>query len=131
MAEKERPKLDVIRLKREDESNAPARIRKSPPVRKLVIRLLSGLSEHLRSEMRYRGDLSSMVIEALSSVDLEIVPLVDMGIESRLKTTTVALPPQLHARIKTLAKARSSSMNEMVNTAIAHWLAGKKLIRLL
>jgi hypothetical protein len=72
-----------------------------------------------------------MIIEALDSVDLETAPLVDMGLESRLPTTTVALPPELHARIKALAKARSSSMNEMVNTAIAHWMAGKKLIRLL
>jgi predicted transcriptional regulator len=48
-----------------------------------------------------------------------------------MSTTTVALSPQLHARIKAMARARSASMNEIVNTAIAHWLAAKKLIRLL
>jgi hypothetical protein len=125
------PKLDVIRLKRENTTKSPAPIRRSPPVRKLVIRLLPGLNEHLRREMRYRGDLSAMIIEAINAVDLKRVPLVDLASDTRLGTTTIALPPPLHAQIKTIAKARTASMNEIVNTAIAHWLASKGLIRLL
>ena len=125
-------KLDVIRLKREeDDIKPPAPVRRSPPVRKLVIRLLPGISEHLRREMRFRGDLSSMIIDAINSVDLRSVRLVELVSDTRLSTTTIALPPPLHAQIKAVAKSRNASMNEIVNTAVAHWLAGKKIIRLI
>lgn len=123
-------KIDVIRLKREEEKKSAVPVRRSPPVRKLVIRLLPGISEHLRSEMRYRGDLSAMVIEAIKSVRLESVRLVDLASDTRLATTTIGLTPPLHAEIKAVAKARHASMNEIVNTAVAHWLAAKKVIRL-
>ena len=48
-----------------------------------------------------RGDLSTMIIEAISTVDL-----------------------------KAISKTRNTSMNVLVNTAVAHWLAGKNIIRL-
>jgi hypothetical protein len=123
-------KQDVIRLLREDEAPRPKTASKRPTVRKLVIRLLPGINEHLRAEMRYRGDLQSMIMEAISSVDLESVRLVDLSSESRLGTTTIGLPPAIHSKLKSLAKSRNTSMNVMINTAVAHWLAGKKIIRL-
>ncbi len=131
VAGKRSTKLDVIRLKQEDVAKPAAPVRRSPPVRKLVVRLLPGISEHLRAEMRYRGDLSAMVIEAINSVDLKTARLVDLASDTRLGTTTIALPPSLHSHLKSLAKSRTASMNELVNTAIAHWLASKKIIRLL
>jgi hypothetical protein len=70
--------------------------------------------------MRYRGDLSAMIIEAINAVDLKSVRLVELASDSRLRSTTVVLPE----------KARTASMNIMVNTAVAHWLAAKKVIRL-
>jgi len=63
-------------------------------------------------------------------VNLNTVRLVDLASEMRLQTTTVALPPPLHNEIKSAAKNRNASMNEMVNTAVAHWLASKGVIRL-
>lgn len=129
-ANKQRAKLDVIYLQKEDSAKLPPKVRKAPPVRKLVIRLLPGIDEHLRSVMRYRGDLSNMIIEAINSVDLKSVCLVDLASDTRLTSTTVALPPTIHDYLKTLAKTRNASMNIMVNTAVAHWLASKKVIRL-
>jgi predicted transcriptional regulator len=123
-------KMDVIRLQPEDvapRAKAPA---KELAVRKLVIRLLPGLEEHLRAEMRYRGDLQSMIMEAINSVDLESVRLVELASETRMSPTMISLQPKVHTYLKDLAKARNTSMNIMVNTAIAHWLAGKKIIRL-
>jgi hypothetical protein len=120
----------VIRLQREDgapRAKAPA---KKPAVRKLVIRLLPELNELLRAEMRYRGDLQSMILEAINSVDLENVRLVELISETRMGTTMIGLAPAIHTHLKDLAKARNTSMNVIVNTAIAHWLAGKKIIRL-
>jgi hypothetical protein len=123
-------RLDVIRLQREDGKSRPKKVRQSSPVRKLVIRLLPLIDEHLRSVMRYRGDLSAMIIEAINAVDLKSVRLVELAAESRLRSTTVALPPVIHDHLKSLGKARSVSMNILVNTAVAHWLAAKKVIRL-
>ncbi len=126
-----RTKKDIVRLLPEDETKRPRRTRQASAVRKLVIRLLPGINEHLRAEMRYRGDLSTMILEAINTVDLETVRLVDLSTETHIPTTTVALPTQIHAGLKTLAKSRNTSMNVLVNTAVAHWLAGKKIIRLL
>ena len=123
-------KKDVIRLQRENgvpRAKAPT---KRPAARKLVIRLLPGLNEHLRAEMRYRGDLQSMILEAINSVDLESVRLVELASETRMSTTMIGLPATIHTHLKNLAKARNASMNVMVNTAVAHWLAEKNIIRL-
>jgi hypothetical protein len=120
----------VIHLQSEDGSPRAKAPAKKPAVRKLVIRLLPELNELLRAEMRYRGDLQSMILEAINSVDLENVRLVELISETRMGTTMISLPPAIHTHLKDLAKARNTSMNVMVNTAIAHWLAGKKIIRL-
>jgi hypothetical protein len=123
-------KKDVIRLQREDGTPRAKVPAKRPALRKLVIRLLPGLNEHLRAEMRYRGDLQSMILEAIKSVDLENVRLVELISETRMSTTMIGLPPTIHKHLKDLAQSRRTSMNVIVNTAIAHWLAGKKIIRL-
>ena len=130
MARGQTAKLDVIRLKREDDSKPATKTRRGPSARKLVIRLLPLIDEHLRSIMRYRGDLTTMIIEAVYSVDLKSVRLVELAGEAPLRTTTIGLPPFLHKDLKAVAKIRSASMNIMVNTAPAHWLAAKKVIRL-
>jgi hypothetical protein len=129
-ASKQDAKLDIIRLQPEDGKSRPTKVRQPSPVRKLVIRLLPLIDEHLRGVMRYRGDLSAMIIEAINSVDLKSVRLVELASDTRLTSTTVALPPTIHDHLKTLAKTRNASMNIMVNTAVAHWLAAKKIIRL-
>jgi hypothetical protein len=124
-------KKSVIRLMREEGGGRPNPIRQRSAVRKLVIRLLPGINEHLRGEMRYRGDLSTMIIEAISTVDLKAVRLVDLSTETHIPTTTVALPKPIHAGLKSISKTRHTSMNVLVNTAVAYWLAGKNIIRLL
>jgi hypothetical protein len=43
---------------------------------KLAIRLNEGINEALRTLIRYRGDLSTMALEALESVDLTRADLV-------------------------------------------------------
>jgi hypothetical protein len=129
----DRPSMNknIIHLLPEEGTKRPRRVRQSPAVRKLVIRLLPGVDDHLRAETRRRGDLSSMIIEAINAVDLERVRLVDLSSETNIPTTTVALPKSIHAALKALAKTRATSMNVLVNTAVAHWLAGKNIIRLL
>jgi hypothetical protein len=100
------------------------------PVPKVIIRLTPGIDEQFRSVMRYRGDLSTMVLEAINTTDLETAPLVDLDAEKeRLRGTTVNLPPAVHKKMKLIAKKRNVSMNVLFNTAIAHWLAAKNLVK--
>ena len=120
----------IIRLLPEDGEKRAASSPRVPTVRKLVIRLLPGLSEHLRAEMRYRGDLSKMIVEAINSVDLKSVGIVDLSWKTRLEATMISLPQKMHADLKALSKVRAVSMNVLVNTAVAHWLAGKGIIKL-
>jgi hypothetical protein len=96
---------------------------------KIAIRLIAPVNEELRTLIRYRGDLSRMALEALNSVDLKAALLV--SVEDMVRDTTISVPPALHGKLKTLADDRESSINVLVNTALAHWLAKKGNIRLI
>lgn len=97
---------------------------------KLAIRLSEGINESLRSLIRYRGDLSTMALEALSSTDLVQARLVSAD-EGMVRDTTITLPRSLHKKLREIARERQTSMNILVNTALAHWLARKGELRLL
>lgn len=96
---------------------------------KLAIRLNEGINEAVRTLIRYRGDLSTMALEALESVDLTRAALVS-GEERMVRDTTISMPRLLHKKLKKIADERDSSMNILVNTALAHWLAKKGALRL-
>lgn len=96
---------------------------------KLAVRLNEGINEALRSLLRYRGDLSTMALEALDTVDLTRVALVSPD-ERMVRDTTISMPRLLHKKLKKIADDRDSSMNILVNTALAHWLAKKGALRL-
>jgi len=95
---------------------------------KLAIRLTEGVNEALRTLIRYRGDLSTMALEALEAVDLKRVALVSAE-QRMVRDTTITMPRQLHKRLKQIADDRDISMNILVNTALAHWLVSKGALR--
>ncbi len=96
---------------------------------KLAIRLNEGINDALRTVMRYRGDLSAMALEALGTVDLTRVAMVSVE-EKMVRDTTITMPRTLHQKLKKIAADRDSSMNILVNTALAHWLAKKGELRI-
>jgi hypothetical protein len=71
---------------------------------KLAIRLNEGINEALRALIRYRGDLSTMTLEALDAVDLTRVALVSAQ-ERMVRDTTITMPRALHKKLKRLASA--------------------------
>lgn len=125
------PAKPIVRLERPTEDKKQKK--KAPPAQdpiiKLAIRLNEGVNEALRSLIRYRGDLSVMAIEALESVELAIVPLVSVE-EKMVRDTTISLPRLLHKKLKKIAEDRGTSMNILVNTGLAYWLAKKGSISL-
>lgn len=96
---------------------------------KLAIRLNENVNEALRSMIRYRGDLSNMAVEALSSVDMDRVALVSVE-EKMVRDTTISMTRGLHKKLKKIADDRGTSMNILVNTGLAHWLASKGALKL-
>ena len=96
---------------------------------KLAIRLNEGINEALRTLIRYRGDLSTMALEALDTVNLTRAALVSVD-ERMVRDTTISMPRLLHKKLKKIADDRDSSMNILVNTALAHWLSKKGALRL-
>jgi hypothetical protein len=96
---------------------------------KLAVRLLEGLNKPLRGMTQYRGDLSEIVMEAIDQVNLAEAPLVDIR-AAKANETCVMLSETALRTLKKAAKQREASLNALVNTAVAHWLADKKAIKL-
>jgi Na+/phosphate symporter len=96
---------------------------------KLAVRLNENINETLRSLIRYRGDLSNMATDALTTVDLEEATLVSVE-EKMVRDTTISMTRSLHKKLKKIADDRNTSMNILVNTALAHWLAKKGALKL-
>ena len=122
MKEHEKP---AVRLQNSAPKRNPAKPNTAPDQpHKLAVRLTEGVNDALRSLIRYRGDLSKMALDALSTADLV------SGDEPMVADTTISMPPALHKKLKRTAAERHSSMNIVVNTGLAHWLAKQGLLRL-
>jgi hypothetical protein len=100
-----------------------------PKTIKLAIRFLTGLNGPLRSQTQYRGDLSQIVMDALKQVDLMNATLIDIR-EPKEEETCLMLAEDSMKALKKASKQREVSLNVLVNTAVAHWLAEKKAIKL-
>lgn len=125
------PRKPTVRLQG---SFQPVQRAKSAPAAgqetvKLAIRLCEGVNEALRSLIRYRGDLSKMALQAFEDVDLANAPVVESG-EAMVADTTISMPQMVRDRLRKIAASRNTSLNILVNTALAHWLAKKDLLRL-
>lgn len=100
-----------------------------PKTIKLAIRFLTGLNGPLRNQTQYRGDLSQIVMDALKKVDLVSVAVIDIR-EPKEEETCLMLTEESMKALKKASKQREVSLNVLVNTAVAHWLAEKKAIKL-
>ena len=92
---------------------------------KLFIRLTSEINDGLRSLMRYRGDLSRFIDDALTTTDLYKVVLLSPTYASKAKGTTACTDKRTGARLKAAASFRGCSANSLANSAIAAWLRSR------
>ncbi len=92
-----------------------------PETFKLGVRLLDAIQTPLRELVRFQGDLAKFIIDAIETVDVEHVPLVVIT-EPKARDTTVRVTKQVFDRLSRTAKKRKTSMNVILNTAVAHWL---------
>ena len=97
----------------------------SPKKIKLFIRLTSEINDHLRSLLRYRGDLSRFIEEALKPTDLYKVALLAPRGSPNLRGTTASTDRRVSASLKSAAIRPRCSANWLANSAIAAWLRSR------
>jgi predicted DNA binding CopG/RHH family protein len=92
----------------------------SPNEERLTVRLTAPLNEIVRRAALYRGDISKTISQALKDVDLVKVKALDLDEAGELTgSTTIVIPSELVLRLKQAAKTRGSSMNLLINSALA------------
>jgi hypothetical protein len=83
------------------------------------LKLTSDVNSRLRRHLGRRGQLVTLIVLILKSIDLKTVPIREFGSDlEELIATTVKLPIALHADLKRIASLRGSSMNALMNSAI-------------
>jgi hypothetical protein len=83
------------------------------------LRLFLDVDARLRKRIGRRGDLVTLVVLILNTIDLRSVPLLEFSSDLEdLVATTIKLPATLHASLKRIASSRGSSMNALMNSAI-------------
>lgn len=105
-----------------DHSEVPKSTARPPSdkIHKVAIRLVAGVNDAVRLLIRYRGDLSAMAIEAIESTEVATVALVSHQ-EPMVRETTISVPMPLYLALKRTAVERGSSLNILINTALAYW----------
>lgn len=99
----------------------PAAEKSSSGEERITVRLTNPINEIVRKAALYRGDISKTVSEALNSVNLVKVKAIDLEDAGGLAAgTTMVIDSDLFSRLKLASKARGSSMNLIINSALAH-----------
>jgi predicted DNA-binding protein (UPF0278 family) len=94
---------------------------------RLAYRTLFTLDDAL---MKRRGELSMYVLEALDSADFLKMPLVDIILEKKAPEVNMFIPTAVYQKIRTAAEKRDVSLNVIVNSAMAQWLAKRGLVNI-
>jgi hypothetical protein len=77
------------------------------------------VDKKLREHISRRGELVTLLVLILKTVDLKNIPLLEISSDvQELAATTVKVPLSLHAKLKQIARQRKISMNALVNSAV-------------
>ena len=91
---------------------------------RLFIRLTTEVNDRLRTMMRYKGELSRYIDEALTAADLEAVELFS-GDSGRSRSITAVISHSANDRLRCAAKQRGCTVTALANGALREWLGGK------
>ncbi len=91
---------------------------------RLFLRLTTEVNDRLRTMMRYHGEISRYIDEALSLADLEGIELLanDSG---RGRGVTAVISHSANDRLRCAAKQRGCTVTALANSALREWLRGK------
>jgi hypothetical protein len=91
---------------------------------RLFLRLTTEVNDRLRTMMRYHGELSRYIDEALTAADLEAVKLLSSD-SGRGRGITAVISHSANDRLRCAAKQRGCSVTALANGALKEWLRGK------
>ncbi len=93
---------------------------KHRPSRPVGIRLLHVVDAYLRKKQRGKGDLSKLIMQAVSRTDLRLVPLITIHGRRQptvTKVTQIVMPNEIRQLIEHWSENRRCSMNDPSNRA--------------
>ena len=91
---------------------------------RLFLRLTTEVNDRLRTMMRYHGELSRYIDEALTAADLEAVELLSAE-SGRGRGITAVISHSAHDRLRCAAKQRDGTVTALANSALKEWLGWK------
>ena len=91
---------------------------------RLFLRLTMEVNDRLRTMMRYHGELSRYLDEALNAADLETVELLSAE-SGRGRGVTAVISHSANDRLRSTAKQRGCTVTALANSALKEWLGGK------
>lgn len=75
--------------------------------------------------MRYHGDLSEFIDQALMSCDLRNIDLVPAMMQSTSRGLTAVISLPANTRLRSAAKRRGCTVTALANSALHKWLREK------
>jgi len=98
-----------------------AQMPKPRPSRAVGVRLLHVVDAYLRKKQRGKGDMSKLIYEALTRIDLSSVALITIHGKRQptvAKVTQIVMPEEIRQLIEHWSENRRCSMNELLNSAL-------------
>ncbi len=89
---------------------------------RLFLRLNADLNERLRALLRYQGELSRYIDEALTETDLDSVGLVPSRPGKRTPGLTAVVSTRANSTLRSVAQQRGCSITVLANSALQVWL---------
>ena len=102
---------------------------KARPARAVGVRLLHVVDAYLRKKQRGKGDMSKLIYEALTRIDLSSVPLITIHGKRQptvAKVTQIVMPQEIRQLIEHWSENRRCSMNELLNSALVASLSNAR-----
>ena len=95
---------------------------------RLFLRLTAGVNNRLRMLMRYHGELSEYVDQALMSFDLRSIDLIPVAVGRRTRGMTAIISGTANMRLRSAARWRGCTVTELANSALHKWLGQKNVL---
>jgi hypothetical protein len=93
---------------------------------RLFLRLTADVNDRLRALMRYHGELSRYIDDALTSLDLSSIELIPVIVGRRARGITAIVSGSANTRVRVAAKRRGCSVTALANSALDKWLGGTR-----
>ena len=89
---------------------------------RLFLRLNADVNERLRALLRYQGELSRYIDEALTQTDSDAVELVPARPGKSTPGLTAVISTRANSALRSIARQRGCSITVLANSALHAWL---------